>query len=283
MEVREIISKAEWDALTDQATAPLTQRWLYGAAAELCGRDCMRLGVFKDGQPLAITQVVGKTVLGFNVGLTSQGPLFFTDNTRPALRALRHHLPLGFHVMTPRKRLRRLPLSAPPQLATLDLTPSLPTIRSTFHGKWRNALVKAERAVLDVQHTSPTADELMPLLQLEKERQSERHYRALPPEFALALHAADATAFHLFATDDAGMLFLRHGNTATYHIGHSGPHGRKTNAHNLLLWSAVKYFHDEGVKRLELGTLNPSKAPDLARFKLRTGAVAETYAPASLL
>ena len=71
----------------------------------------------------------------------------------------------------------------------------------------------------------------------------------------------------------AAMMFLRHGSTATYHIGWSNAQGRAAHAHNLLLWRAAERLSSKGVKTLDLGTLDTVNAPGLARFKLGTGAM----------
>jgi lipid II:glycine glycyltransferase (peptidoglycan interpeptide bridge formation enzyme) len=79
------------------------------------------------------------------------------------------------------------------------------------------------------------------------------------------------------------MLFIRHGNSATYHMGHNGPDGRVNNAHNLILWDAMRRLKALGVTRLDLGTIDAKNAPDLARFKQRTGAQARSLGPAQLV
>ena len=68
-----------------------------------------------------------------------------------------------------------------------------------------------------------------------------------------------------------GMLFLRHGSTATYHIGWSSPDGREENASNLLLWQAIRLLKKKGVATLDLGGVDTDHAPGLAHFKLGLG------------
>ncbi|WP_226550321.1 GNAT family N-acetyltransferase [Celeribacter naphthalenivorans] len=286
MDVREIETQKTWEALADRVMAPLPQRWLYGDAAERVGREVKRFCVFDGDMPVALAQVVMRPMFGLRTSLITRGPLFFDLDTATrtnALRGLRRALPKGVKLASPEERLKRLSLSAPPEIAELDLTPSLSGLRAQMNGKWRNGLKKAEATRLKVARLEATPAALMPLLQAEKDRQAAGKYRALPPEFTLALQEVAPRSLRLFTASDAHMLFVVHGNTATYQIGHSGPEGRASNAHNLILWDAMQRLKAEGVMRLDLGTLDTAKAPDLARFKLRSGATARRLAPAALI
>ena len=70
----------------------------------------------------------------------------------------------------------------------------------------------------------------------------------------------------------AGMLFLRHGRSATYHIGWSNADGKRGGAHNLLMWRAMQGLKAAGVRWLDLGGIATDHGIGLARFKLGTGA-----------
>ena len=70
----------------------------------------------------------------------------------------------------------------------------------------------------------------------------------------------------------AGMLFLRHGRSATYHIGWSNAQGKRGGAHNLLMWQAMLRLKAAGVRWLDLGGIATDHGVGLARFKLGTGA-----------
>jgi lipid II:glycine glycyltransferase (peptidoglycan interpeptide bridge formation enzyme) len=75
------------------------------------------------------------------------------------------------------------------------------------------------------------------------------------------------------AEELAAMLMLCHGLTATYHIGWSGPQGRATAAHQLLLVRAADWLAARGHVRLDLGTVDTDANPGLARFKIGSGAI----------
>jgi lipid II:glycine glycyltransferase (peptidoglycan interpeptide bridge formation enzyme) len=68
------------------------------------------------------------------------------------------------------------------------------------------------------------------------------------------------------------MLFLVTGATALYHFGVAGEAGRAANAHNLLLWRAIRALRKRGVETLDLGGLDTIDNPGIARFKLGSGA-----------
>lgn len=276
MDIGAITSQKDWDRLTDQFQAPLQQRWLYGAAAERLGRTTRRIAIYNDTACIATAQTVSRKIAGVEVALATRGPLIVEACDRQrALKRIKRALPARtITVMTPVEKLRRIKLSQTPTLCMLDLSASPEDLRAKLHAKWRNGLKKAEQTRLKVVKITATPDALMPLLRAEKERQSKAAYRALPPEFALALHEVAPRSLRLFAASDAQMLFIKHGNSATYYMGHTGPNGRAQNAHNLILWSAMLALKKEGVTRLDLGTIDQKRAPNLARFKLRTGAFA---------
>jgi hypothetical protein len=169
-----------------------------------------------------------------------------------------------------------LRLRGPRRIASLDLTPSEPQRRARLHPKWRNQLVRAEAARLRVSHAPLPADPHHPLLLADAAQARQRGYAAWPRALTAAFAAAAPDQTRLFTAFQgrqpvAHMLFLRHGEATTYHIGHISEAGKALCAHNLLLWTAANWLADQGHLRLDLGALC-SRAPGLDRFKCRTGA-----------
>ena len=116
-----------------------------------------------------------------------------------------------------------------------------------------------------------------PLLALEAAQARERRYQNWPPALTSAFARAAPDQTHLFTAllrghTVAQMLFLTHGNRATYHIGHTGADGRRLHAHNLLMWQAMNALAARGITSLDLGI---TATPAIDRFKRRTGAVAQ--------
>lgn len=277
------ISNARWQALAANARLPFQQCREYGHAVEAIGGRSVRIEIHDHGRPIAIAQGLNRRFL-LPVTLMTRGPVWIGSPTDlekvSALRTLRDAVK-GVLLVTPgvaqddiQRRARFARIMTPSTLALLDLDAGM---RRRLHGKWRNRLVKAQDAGLVLHRSKPGLDDLRWLLAADARQQREKGYRALPHGFveAWARNAPNAvlglTAYR--GTERlAAMLFLRHGSTATYHIGWSDEAGRKLSANNLLLWQAMRHLADEGVVSLDLGMIDTENAPGLARFKLGSGA-----------
>ncbi|MEP0964184.1 MAG: GNAT family N-acetyltransferase [Roseobacter sp.] len=171
-----------------------------------------------------------------------------------------------------------IPLVSPTHTATLDLSLSLTNIRAGFHQKWRNRLVHAEKQDLRIKRQNMPDDPGHWLLEADRAQQLKRGYRSWPDALTLAFareNRGDAKLFTAFwgRLPIAGILILRHGDAATYHIGHMKPSSSSSSAHNLLIWNAIIWAKSKSIVSLELGTITTEDAPGLARFKLGTGAI----------
>jgi hypothetical protein len=161
-------------------------------------------------------------------------------------------------------------------VATIDLTPDTATRRAALHGKWRNQLCRSEGGPLRIR--SARLKPTHPILQLEEDQARARRYANWPRALTMAFAqvAADQTRLftaYLHGAPVSHMLFLLHGQRATYHIGHNTDEGRAHNAHNLLLWTASGWLANLGYTTLDLGLLH-ADTESLNRFKLRAGAKA---------
>ena len=170
------------------------------------------------------------------------------------------------------------PVARGSELAELDLHPAEAGRRAAQHGKWRNRLGRAERAGLTIAARPIALPQDAPLLARETAQRRTRGYAALPQAFTEKWAGLAPEATLMLTADEGGapvafMLMLLHGQIATYHAGWSGSRGRALNAHNLLLWRASQILSQRGYQRLDLGRIDPSRAPGLARFKLGAGAV----------
>ena len=185
-----------------------------------------------------------------------------------------HRLPLILSPERPCRMPRALRICAPRPTTVIDLTPDETTRRALLHPKWRNQLCRAEDGPLHVAHGPFRPDD--PLLGLEAAQARDRGYASWPPPLTAAFARAAPHQTRLFTarlkgTPVAHMLFLTHGNRATYHIGHTTEAGRRENAHNLLLWRACSWLALHGHVSLDTGLMQPT-VPGLDRFKLRAGA-----------
>ncbi len=207
----------------------------------------------------------------FRVGLVSRGRAPMLGAEAPA-RTLRLFTP--DHAMDEEvHRHGFVRLRPPVQVAEWDIT--TPDLRAGLRKTWRHALDRAEGLKLSLSPMPDSGDHW--LLMAEQRQARERRYRALPLWLTRAwatLHPRDTLLIEARAKGAlvAGMVFLRHGDVATYHISYTTPLGRRFEAHRAMLWRAAAHFAQRGVARLDLGTIDRDTAPGLAQFKLGTGA-----------
>ncbi|MDT8326553.1 MAG: GNAT family N-acetyltransferase [Roseovarius sp.] len=179
------------------------------------------------------------------------------------------------------------PLIAPQSVAELDLAPPADTRLGAQHGKWRNRLRHAQGQGLVVKQRAFDPARDADFLTTEAAQRRARRYRALPLGFVTAFAAQNPGAARIWSACKDGalaaqILILHHGVTATYHIGHSNDLGRKTSAHNLLLWEAQNWLAARDAVRLDLGPVYDEAAAGLARFKQRSGAELCTLGPSMI-
>lgn len=170
-----------------------------------------------------------------------------------------------------------LAVMTPGSLAELDLTPCPDTQRARLYPKWRNRLRHAEASRLRIRHRTMPDDPGHWLFHADALHQIRHRYRSWPASLTLAFAMANPGKARLFTAYEgnraiAAMLFLLHGQGASYHIGHNTNRGRDLSAHNLLLWRAMTDLSEQGVRRLDLGLIDTKGSEGLARFKLGTGA-----------
>ncbi|GAA0285920.1 GNAT family N-acetyltransferase [Rhodovulum strictum] len=274
------------------ADLPMQQHPTHGAVCAALGRAVYWLE-WRDGRRvMATAQVLRRDwpLIG-GVALVSRGPVLApglpTETARDALAALIATLRAGHRgvIVTPEPVAGADPMAGGPWLsmmtgghvARLSLAPGLCALRAGLHQKWRNRLRRAESGGLAVAETALPDDPGHWLLREEAAQARARRYGRLPPAYALAWALAGETLLVSAQAGDrsiAGMLFLIHRPWASYHLGWSSPEGRAANAHTLLLWRAMIALKARGIAALELGLLDTETAPDLARFKLGTGAAA---------
>jgi len=251
--------------LSSLAFQPFAQSAAYGLAAAACGAR-----VFTADLGIGAALVVERGRLR----LISRGPLWeqgLTDGLRrQALRRFARWP--GLTIVTPEIALAGpglVPLVTPMTHAVWDLGGDL---RAGLDRKWRGHLTAAERKGLALRRDPPGA--LHRLLTQEAAQRRTHGYRALSADFSRALPPA---ALQLWEWSPAGevaaaMCFVRQGASASYHLAWGNQAARQAGVHTLMLWQAALTLRDQGVRWLDLGSINTEDAPGLARFKLGTGA-----------
>ncbi|MEY4419633.1 MAG: hypothetical protein RLZZ498_229 [Pseudomonadota bacterium] len=289
------LSYPEWDAHHAAAAAPLQQDWAYGACMKTLGVGVLRASVEQDGSPIALAQFIVRRWVGgmANMALCSLGPVWLQPvsgvDKAQVYKALKQTMPL--------KNLRMVaftPLEAQgPELGlsrwrrvmtghstvVLDLTPPLETLRAQLDGRWRYSLARAEETDLTIHRVGTNAGQYRWLLDAEMQQREQRGLHGLPLQFfdlyVPSRQQPSRTILTVRADVGrdrvAGMMFLLHGQAATYQVGWTSDLGRDKHAHNLILWHALQELRERGVRVLDLGGVNTTRSAGIARFKMGTG------------
>lgn len=289
------LSYPEWDAHHAAAAAPLQQDWAYGACMKTLGVGVLRAFVSQDGAPVALAQFIVRRFAGglANMALCSLGPVWLqaltgTDKAR-VYKALKQTMPLNnlrVVAVTPHEaQSQELGLSRWRRVMTghstvmLDLTLTMDALRAQLDKRWRHRLGGAENSELTIHRVGSNAGQYRWLLDAEMLQREQRGLHGLPlhffdlyvpsrqqPSKTILTMRADVGRDRV-----AGMMFLIHGEAATYQVGWTSEVGRDLHAHNLILWKGVAELRERGVRLLDLGGVNTIRSAGIARFKMSTG------------
>lgn len=296
-------SERDWGRLLAAVgRAPLEQSWFYGDAIAAGSPYRPQRGIFRHAdRPVALVQALEWSIGGvIRLVKVVRGPLFLDSEPDPAVRAavfrlihdrwpLAHASALFWTPELPdgddaKKLMRGLGLRRTVTgytTAWLDLSAGAQALRAGLDQKWRNQLVRAERERLRIReaHGGPA---LGWLAERHDGHRRRRRFRGPTGAFAVALAVLAPRPQDVLvllaergSEPVAGVLFLRHGDAATYHLAWTGPEGRAAHAHNLLVWEAIRRLADAGVRWLDVGGLDASM-PGVSRFKLGLGCVPVT-------
>ncbi|MFP1644851.1 GNAT family N-acetyltransferase [Pontitalea aquivivens] len=266
---------ADWLAALETAGGgAMAQHPGWGDLAVAAGRRVARLELVLGARVIGLVQLTARAGLR----LASRGPVWLgpadAGLRRAGLRALAWGGgPLLVTPEHPMAGFGLIPLITARHRAIWDLAPAPDVLRAGLQGKWRNRLGAAERAGLRVRVERDPGW----LLRAEAAQRRARGYRGLPAGFVEAWgRAVPGGVLALGVWRDgvplAGMIFLRHGSWASYHLGWTGAGGRRLGAHPLLLWQGALRLRAAGVRRLDLGDVDGARGAGLMRFKSGTGA-----------
>ncbi|MEM7471035.1 MAG: GNAT family N-acetyltransferase [Pseudomonadota bacterium] len=238
--------------------------------------DCLRAG----GRHIIETEhgnILLRRFASLKVGLISRGSRAMLSAPVPRLTTRIFNAEEGFG--GPLSQNGYWQLRSGIEIAEWSLDGPLPDLAKAMRKTWRHALNRAEDASLKISVTTMPSTSNHWLLEAEQAQARARGYTALPLWITRAwatLHPKDAVLIEARRKGElaGGMVFLRHGKVATYHISHATALGKETDAHRAMLWRAATHFKMRGVSRIDLGTLDQEAAPGLASFKLGTGAQA---------
>ena len=296
------IDAATWDAHHAHTGAALQQDWAYGACMKTLGVHVLRGWVTRDGKPVALAQFIVRYFVGqlASMALCSLGPVWLAAVTAKEkeliYQALKKTIPLNklrIVLFTPAEesgadlglsRWRRVMTGQ--SSVILDITKSLPDLRAGLDKRWRHRLGGAENSDLTIHRVGTNPGQYRWLLDADMQQREQRGLSGLPLQFFdLYSQSRQQPSKNMLtiradiARDRvAGMLFLIHGEAATYQVGWTSDVGRDQHAHNLILWHGIKELQVRGVRVLDLGGVNTIRSAGIARFKMSTGGKVITYA-----
>ena len=291
-----------WDGFEAEQPRLLEQSWAYGQAMQQQGLGVQRARILIGGACVGQAQFITRRLLAY-IGLAScsRGPVWSpqigAEERAAALLALKKAVPLR-----PLRAVLFSPSAADPgfspaetgrlsQVITgdstvlLDLRQDAQSLLAGLQGKWRNRLRQAERLQDTEVFIGQDAERLQGLLAQEALQRRARRFHGLPLEFVQSFVASSPRPEDGYLICEArrqgraqaAMLFLRHGQTATYHIGWLAAEAKHLSLHNLLLWQGLLALQQAGVRWLDLGGINSEDLGGISRFKLGTGGTALTH------
>lgn len=295
--------RQDWDAFCAAAPfASYQQHYAYGGVLEAMGVRLHRAQLFHDGRWIGAAQIQFRTFFSlFTVALVLRGPVWSPQGVDDAARAaaieaMRKALPVaGLYglIIAPEDSPDRPKdgghgedglgaagykrIMSGHHTVMLDLTQDEENLRGGLNGKWRNRLKAAEKSDITLSPLGKRPDKYAWLIEKDEQQQKTSGYQAMPSIMVRHYHemagkgAVVGYAAKKGAETLGGVLFLRHGDCATYHIGWASEAGKAANVHNLLLWTAMRGLKKAGVKTLDLGGVDTDANPGIARFKIGTG------------
>jgi len=143
-----------------------------------------------------------------------------------------------------------------------DLTQEALTARDNLKSNWRGSLKKAETSGLEISWN--THKQSFDAFKQEYiQDKLSKGYTGISPKllnnlalFSTQQHPIIIGTASLSGKDIAGVLFITHGQCATYQIGWSDEQGRKHCAHHSLLWNAREELKKRDITALDLGGIN---------------------------
>lgn len=284
--VRFINLRDEWDRLVAETGGPVLQAWDWGEAKRFQGSRVWR-AVTADG---VAVQAVGVRRRGVPLAWAAGGPIVTTDTADPGAslrliaRALGRPLLVAPHDRRVGEQLAaagllRVPVGGYlPATIILDLTATEEDLRRGLHGKWRNQLSRAERSgiVVEVHRGASEAFEgFARLLHSEADRLG---FEAPDRDELEILARTFGTRFLLYAAmipgdlQPAALAAVLHGPGEALLLAlPTRAELRGANAANAALFAAIRDARRRGLRRFDLGGIDPTASHGVARFKRRTG------------
>jgi lipid II:glycine glycyltransferase (peptidoglycan interpeptide bridge formation enzyme) len=297
---------ATWDQAHAQAAGALQQDWAYGSTRVAMGSSVLRAVVHADGAPVAMAQFIVRRFgrwAGF--ALCSRGPIWLQalsgSDKAQSYKAMRQSIPLPglrFLMITPDEpqspalglpHLRRIMTGY--ATVMLDISQPMDALRTNLDPRWRSPLSGAEKSELSIHRMGTNPGQYRWLLDADMQQRVTRGFQGYPDIFfeRYAESRKQPSKNILSIRADLGrdrvaaMMFMLHGEAATYQVGWTSDAGRSLHAHHLILWKGIEELKERGIRQLDLGGVNTGRSAGIARFKMATGGVVKVLAGSYLL
>jgi hypothetical protein len=288
-------SEEQWQAwLVQVGCSNLLQSWPYGETKSIEGWRVKRAVFYADHEPIAIVQVLQKRVARIlTVSRINRGPVFLRPLTLEEQRGVWANLaPLGnlwrgrLLSVAPELKLSGISLVMMADMGFRQFSPSawesvwldigleLDALRKRMDGKWRNMLTFSEKKGLQLEIGSDNQCFDWMMSRYEGLMQ-EKDFSGPPIDFLWAMRTRLGDEDQLLVLRAmhegeavAGICLARHGAAATYLIGWNGTQGRNLKANQYLLWQAIVYLKQSGLRWFDLGGISEENNPGITAFKL---------------
>lgn len=297
---------ATWDQAHAQAAGALQQDWAYGSTRVAMGSSVLRAVVHADAVPVAMAQFIVRRFgrwAGF--ALCSRGPIWLQNirgaDKAQAYKAIGQSIPLPglrFLMITPDEsqspelglpHLRRIMTGY--ATVMLDISKPMDELRANLDKRWRHRLGGAEKSELSIHRMGTNPGQYRWLLDAEMQQRVTRGFQGYPDiwfeRYAESRKQPSKNILSLRADVGrdrvAAMMFVLHGEAATYQVGWTSDAGRDLHAHHLILWKGIEELKERGIRQLDLGGVNTGRSAGIARFKMATGGVVKVLAGSYLL
>ncbi len=301
-------SQSDWNAAVSPfSDLSLLQTWEYGeASSRTRGLGVSRLLFEMDGNVVGAAQGFVRKIPLLKAGavVINRGPLWqcpSADTSRlvKILRALRDHyavrqgmyLRIAPAILSDGTRLsvfsdagyQPSQLSRPWISTRLELSKPVEVLRRSLRQNWNASLKKAEAAGIVVK--CGPEESLFSELRTEfaKLVSQKQFHSTVTPEFIdkfQEIADGDHKLWSLTATHGSrplgGIALARYGSVCEYLIGAVNEEGKRLNAGQLLLWSALRNAKDRGYQWFDLGGMDPEGTPEGILY-FKGGLQAEPY------
>jgi len=284
-----VTDAAEWAALLSRVEHPhMVQSWAYGEAKQAAGDEqtqrrvdlggwrTRRLVIERDGEPVAICQLLDKSIAGIRcASRINRGPLILGDPGDKVVRDV-------YHALRRRWRLLRGVLVLAPALTAdpanhrmladlgfrprkqagwfssrVDLRKDQEQLRASLAPTWRNRLKASERSGLEVG-VSQLPEDYEWMIERHAENMREKGFSHPAAPLVSALYRAapdDVLILQALLEGEAvgGMMSFLFGHGAEYYVGWMGPKGRPVNVGNFLYWQTACELQRRWCQWFDLG------------------------------